>query len=383
MRRIFHPVGQGAFFSEHFEETQPPFTVVYDCGSSSLTDKQRKTKINSSFKERHVIDMLFISHFHADHINGIAHLKQQCQIKNVVIPYLDDEAKALIKVANYLEYKFTETEIIDNPVNYFGGDARIITVLPVGENGLAEGVNIDDAFQIDTGDDTAPGTAITDRPGNDTTEYIESGRPISSRRVPAWLFIPFNYNMTARAYLFLAKLEERGLCVADINAIEKIEKHKAALREAYDFVAGDLNKNSLLLYSGPILLDKKVVVASWAYDFPSLFQRSADHKLGCLYTGDADLNEPMLISSLFRSLGRFWNLIGILTAAHHGAIKNHNAEITALLPELKWNVFSYGTANTYGHPSDEVISDMLHVTNHIVRVTEEVNSLAVFKTFEV
>jgi hypothetical protein len=30
MRRIFHPVGQGAFFNEHFDETKTPFTVVYD-----------------------------------------------------------------------------------------------------------------------------------------------------------------------------------------------------------------------------------------------------------------------------------------------------------------------------------------------------------------
>ncbi|WP_425562965.1 MBL fold metallo-hydrolase [Mucilaginibacter gynuensis] len=76
MQRIFHPVGQGSFFSETFTETQTPYRIVFDCGSSTLTSKLRKVKINSSVRKGETIDILFISHFHADHINAIEYLIQ-------------------------------------------------------------------------------------------------------------------------------------------------------------------------------------------------------------------------------------------------------------------------------------------------------------------
>ena len=76
--RTFHPIGQGAFYSERHIFTTTEFTVVYDCGSSTIKGKKLETKINSSFPENQIIDILFISHFHADHINGIEYLKNHC-----------------------------------------------------------------------------------------------------------------------------------------------------------------------------------------------------------------------------------------------------------------------------------------------------------------
>ena len=96
--RIFHPVGQGAFYTERHELKSETINVVYDCGSATLSKKGLRKYINSVYKKGEQIDILFISHFHADHINGIKYLMQRCDIKRVVIPLLDTETESLVKI---------------------------------------------------------------------------------------------------------------------------------------------------------------------------------------------------------------------------------------------------------------------------------------------
>lgn len=83
MQRRFLPVGQGAFYVEEFADG---FTLVYDCGSygniSLINDAIEKSKIRK-------IDLLVISHFHEDHINGLAYLFKNFTVKKMLMPYLE------------------------------------------------------------------------------------------------------------------------------------------------------------------------------------------------------------------------------------------------------------------------------------------------------
>ena len=67
--RTFHPVGQGAFYSERHEN----FNVVYDCGTEypKRTDKGIKRTVETAFRKDEEIDILFISHFDFDHVGHI------------------------------------------------------------------------------------------------------------------------------------------------------------------------------------------------------------------------------------------------------------------------------------------------------------------------
>ena len=82
-RRTFYPVGQGAFYVEEFKLYDgSTFTIVYDCGSTTLEPKDFEAKIEVFFRDRqdyvrkwpYQIDILFISHFHADHILSLIHI---------------------------------------------------------------------------------------------------------------------------------------------------------------------------------------------------------------------------------------------------------------------------------------------------------------------
>ena len=66
------PVGQGLFYSGSIRKEDNSFEFIYDCGGdkliiSNIVDNYLKY----SSKE---IDMLVISHFDEDHINGLPYL---------------------------------------------------------------------------------------------------------------------------------------------------------------------------------------------------------------------------------------------------------------------------------------------------------------------
>lgn len=78
-KRIFHPVGHGAFFTEQFYDDYGNllFNVVYDCGTKT-SNVNTDTLFTNTFPKGSHIDILFISHFDDDHISGIE--------KNIELP---------------------------------------------------------------------------------------------------------------------------------------------------------------------------------------------------------------------------------------------------------------------------------------------------------
>ena len=88
--RVFHPIGQGAFYSERHDN----FNIVYDCGE--WKNSKRATKVvEGSFEKSSTIDILFISHFDFDHVSKINVLKQSFNIKFCILPVIHPEQKKI------------------------------------------------------------------------------------------------------------------------------------------------------------------------------------------------------------------------------------------------------------------------------------------------
>jgi len=85
MIRTFNAVGQGAFYTE---KSGNGFTTVYDCGGQNK--KFVEEKIKKTFLKDGKIGILFISHFHSDHINGVEFLLTHCNIDKVVLLFLHE-----------------------------------------------------------------------------------------------------------------------------------------------------------------------------------------------------------------------------------------------------------------------------------------------------
>jgi hypothetical protein len=227
LTRTFHPVGQGAFYSELFtndKNGETLFSFVFDCGSRGGS-KALKKQIDA-FKENlrdSCIDLLIISHFHADHINGLTKLLEGVSVFKTVIPMLSDELILVARVQNYLQNDWKTAERIDHLFSqlYRNGERYFK---------LGEVVMV------------PPGS--TDIPGFD----------------PFWEYVSFNSvnDPDPRASLFKHKLQEIDVVDKYGHLIENKLKFgryscRAAIRKLYKEVMGDVNDNfySLVVESRP------------------------------------------------------------------------------------------------------------------------------------
>jgi len=180
IERIFHPIGQGAFYSERHEN----FNIVYDCGTEwkNRSNKTITKTIKQSFSEDDSIDILFISHFDYDHISKIKVLKEHVkEIKKVIMPLLHDYEKALL-INIYRALDFNILNLINNPQEFFGNDTQIITITPTQNTEAPINDNIV-AKDIDSVD----------------TKSIQSGSVLSKNFTTYnWIFIPYNYEYKNR-----------------------------------------------------------------------------------------------------------------------------------------------------------------------------------------
>ena len=183
-----------------------------------------------------------------------------------------------------------------------------------------------------------------------------------------WRFIPFNYKQSIRKTQFTKALKDYDLQLSDIDSINNISKHRDKITKAYKCIDGDLNENSLVLFSGK-KDDDDIFCFVHYHDWFYRYFLDIRFRCGCLYMGDVDLNEPYLISDLQRKLGKLFSTLGTLQIPHHGSL--HNFEKSILNSDIRCAILSFGTTNTYGHPSDRVIGELIANKVHPHLVTEE------------
>ena len=118
IKRIFHPIGQGAFYSEQHEN----FNIVYDCGTE-WKNREKKSidkMIKQSFGKDDEIDILFISHFDYDHVSKIKVLRDHVKIiKKVVMPLLFESEKNLLLNIYRIMPNFSINNLINNLIRWF------------------------------------------------------------------------------------------------------------------------------------------------------------------------------------------------------------------------------------------------------------------------
>jgi hypothetical protein len=364
LMRTFHPVGQGAFYSERHYFGLQEFTIVYDCGSMTLTNQKLEKKIKSTFPKKYQIDILFISHFHADHINGIEALKQHCVIKKVIMPLLDDDSRTLCRVSNLIENIYYNPQLIDDPDGFFGKETIVIKVRPTEINPNESRTELSNPIDINT---------------YNMPVEISSGTVLTPQNNVDWIFIPYNYEHQIKLNQFKIALLNSRLTLNDIDTISNINIHKAAIVVAYNAIDGDLNKNSMILFSGRERDNRFRIFQYSSFNFTRDYPNprfSEKSQSGCLYTGDIDLNEPSIIDDISCKLKAVLSCIGTIQVPHHGSIHNFDSSIFKKLNPSYW-IVSYGTTNNYGHPSDRVLGDIIQNRVAPFHVTENQTSILV------
>lgn len=367
MRRIFHPVGQGAFYSESFYTGFGTFNMVYDCGSMS---KGVDNIISKSFDKDNGddIDILFISHFDSDHVNKIALLKKSVnKIKKVIMPLIPDGDKGILlafNIASNREYQDC-ANIIINPQAFFGDGTQIIQVRER------------ESLRESSGDNPEEAQATININEVETPE-IDSGTNIHFHDpnifiTPFWVYKPYNYKHKGRNRELIDKFNSKNISIGKLLDVEYINKNIKEIRACYQEIEGDINQNSLVLYSNLLNIDSCL---SRCADCGAIYHRydcwhchRRINSPGCIYTGDVNLAKirsdfKSSIENFKSSIEKYcdYRPVGTIQVPHHGSghgfdigfFNDFNSNQCGMISPI-----SFGSPNSYHHPSCMVIKELL------------------------
>ncbi|MBP7496179.1 MAG: MBL fold metallo-hydrolase [Bacteroidales bacterium] len=371
MIRTFHPVGQGAFYTEQFNNG---FTIVYDCGSETNISFV-ENEIRNTFQKGDSIDAVFISHLHYDHINGLDFLLKYCKVKKIFLPLITLGNKILLQIENIILFGYNPyfENFLNSLMNEDNNNINNTTIIriPVLENET----NILDN----------DGIYIDDIQGN----LLENTRKIRKNGLANWVFIPFNFRRTSRLSDLQARLQDLNI---DINALNDINAFQGLwedittrnnIIDAYKSISGSLNTNTMTLYSGPEI-NRKI-----NYFHNHLLHHSFHHFIfwkkedlvGCLYFGDYEAKGKQKWQNLIKHYQKYWNIVGVVQIPHHGSKYNYNRAINN--NNSKFSIISSGYNNKHRHPHSITLKDILNDSGIPIIVNEQVGSRAMFEILNI
>lgn len=358
LKRTIWPVGHGAFYTEQFfdENNNPIWTAVYDCGSEQSNMLEHAIDEIFPKGKSYLIDVLFISHFHSDHVNGLEYLLSRCNVNTLVLPQLTSDYMADTLAACALD----ENRAI----------ADIVYGLYTGTSHIAERI-VEVPSNLDWNQD---GQILVVQ---ETKDEIQSRNHHVWNGVEAikcsplgdnWIYLPFNY--------FAPSQELKDAFNKDGRYVD-LSSQKISIDNIYNGLCNnkwkdlqDIYKTAFPQghneYSMPVFSGEKTLTHSWR--FASAYNICRRHILwilsdlyyckfyeigerlhsnpNCLYTGDlvAKNVKPMIT---FYQDHKVWNVTILLQIPHHGSYGNYCDD---LYDFPKATFLSAAVNDRYHHP---------------------------------
>lgn len=354
MIRTFQSVGQGAFYTEEFSG----FNVIYDCGTDTGGIKSINKEISTVFNKNESIDIVFVSHFHRDHINGLQHLLSHCKVKFIVLPLLCDYQRIEVFFETYkLNSQFINDLILDpeNAINQISSGTKVIFVKPF------DGILKDPMIEYIE---------------STSSQVLESGVRIRSKNIDKWEYIPFNFIDTNRRQLLKEKLESSSINIGSVDHFKRAWQNstkKKNLIKAYKSITPNLNLSTMTIYSGP--LEDDCYRGRTCSDRPLvelLYPFVEPVNVGCLYLGDYEAKDKSKWDSLEQAYKGIWDKIGTIQIPHHGSKENYN-ELLNSNPYI-YSVISAGIDNKHRHPHSYTTAKIIENKGILRQVTESPSS---------
>lgn len=362
-------VGQGLFYTGKINNE---FNFVYDCGGENPYIKEAVDKYLKEYDIKK-LDMLIISHFDDDHINGLPILLSKIEkISQIYIPYYGGISTYLLLVIYLYIYNFDllkmESEIIfvDSNLevrNDFSEENR-------------ENYNLDEKIKI-------------------------GGIKLTKMRIPIvkykniWKFKFYNTYLKNEKVLDSIEKEIEDIiakhsCRSLSDLLSQINNSdiKNELKAVYDKFCNSSytskrNESSLCVFHLPIsdiFLLKDVVIWCDSDKYCEFHKYCkyckyednyhSNYVSGSMLVGDISLKARTRIDDFLNYYKNEMKNIKFFLTPHHGATSNWNSNILNNCPNAKFFLNSAGLNNRYGHPKSKVISDIIR-NNRILCCSNE------------
>lgn len=262
--RTIQSVGQGGFYTEIFdipnhEGGMTHRCVLYDCGSASRSEPKRTIESALYDEPRLDIDILFISHFDDDHVNGIAELSKRHKIKHIVIPQIEEYEWYYVLEDSIKRENFQpRARLVKDFLDIIKGSASlqeipIIQIAPIYES--EEHVEI----------------INEERPSININKILPSGSVLFPfEKELGWIYIPVNTMERTKIESLKVLLKPLFTDVIPFfsnfeslsgeQCAKVIDKKRREINEVYSRVFGNSNASSMCLYSGLDSKNKQSVI---------------------------------------------------------------------------------------------------------------------------
>ncbi len=402
--RIIHPIGQGGFYTETLSDGEKVVNIVYDCGGFGNGGQKKMnnyldsylTTIDGNKKE---IEAVFISHFHADHVNGLQYLLENANVKYLFIPQLTEDV--LIEA---IVYNFS-TIGMDNSTNRY-----LVDLYKRINNSNVE----DNKKREETKDKSTRIIQIPENTGNLSTEISPNNIPdnndlslqawnpqnnnknidLCSENIPSgsilycwkWLYIPFNPMYKTNTLKEELKKEfNKEITIETLPQLLQQKKAVKKCKDIYRNVFGSQhNSYSMTLFSG-IIDDHLFSASKNSTQFLEITYYSKNNtnkhlkeynNANFLYTGDFEPKNNINDLKNFYNISFIWDNVSSIQAPHHGSILNYHDD---LYTNRIRGLISVGNNNVYLHPDSETITKIANQGCLPIMVTEDKSSMKIYQ----
>lgn len=407
--RYQQPVGQGFFHSASLIRgtSSPALLYIYDCGAMErfAAARGRRIRRHVALTKRRTgtnrLDLLFLSHIHADHVNGLPELldaSSGLQVDTIVLPLVNVRERLIALARTASEDRASAVDpfyrdLIVDPASALERfePRRIIFVRGSGPDGGApdgdgrpldaptgpaigdEGLFASDAVWKLVGRGRAEWAdrSRSDGETNVVTFVIEDSiafalsalhRTDTGTTMRHWLLAPYvDPGVVAGRDAFLRELARRcgvpfrrfGRWLDDVtNVRDLVLNGLDKLVGAYAMATGNLNITSLCLYSGPAI-DAGTLPRRW-FARLGCVAASREDRIAWLATGDAALKQKERFADFLNHYHRLLGQVSTLTLPHHGSDHNFHPGLLSQIRPIAC-VASAELFSKWKHPGPETV----------------------------
>ena len=307
MIRTFHPVGQGNFITEQFENGQ---NVIFDCGTTTSKDWIREL-VKHNFQQGDWIDGVFISSLDREHAGGLEALMQWCRVEKVFIPYLHEEERAYTLLKHLCEGGSADDlvgRLITEPKKALAAYQILKSQLPIVTQVAEETLQEKNVFDARMPMYLMPWKAI-------------SGFRVYADETMDWVYQVHVYRQEAGMKLLTDSLQGAQVDPGWVASAEAVKQswqdltRREKLEQAYRSLQVNFCAAAMVVYAGPEWQDYPMYEqftqkGKWTY--------YARIRAGSLYMGDLYAADESLCARMQQDYHSKRALIGTVLLPGHG-----------------------------------------------------------------